>query len=173
MKNWGKLKSAVFIVFVILPLVSGCETLKTFKGTFTGDVYEKYDPYTGALSELFRNEVKNGQSETFKYLDSSDATSKNPKSNEARRFTYRHEIDDQPAVTINGVIINFPTRELAESELGDLASEIQVPVTRSVNGKMFKSKDGKIIGWTQGSIACLAQSDSAYTTESFVFSAPF
>lgn len=172
-KNFSNLKSVVIIVFIILPLVLGCETLRTVKRGFTGDYLEKFNPYTGDLLSLLENEIKNGQSETFKHQESSDVTSRNPKSKEARVFTYLHEIEGKQINKVIGVIANFPTAEAAEAELSKLASEMKVPVTRKVQGKMVKSKDGKFIAWTNGTIICSVQSDSPESVENFVYSASF
>lgn len=172
-KNFSNLKSLVAIVFIILPLILGCETLRTVKRGFTGDYSEKFNPYTGALLSLLENEIKNGQTETFKHQESSDATPQNPKSKEARRFTYLHQIEGKQTNKVSGVIANFPTAELAEAELSKLATEMKVPITRRVNGKKIISKDGKFIGWTNGTIACVIQSDSPESVDTFAHTAPF
>ncbi|MEK7722975.1 MAG: hypothetical protein AAB336_01375 [Acidobacteriota bacterium] len=172
-KKFSNLRSAVIIVFIILPFILGCETLRTVKRGLTSDYLEKFNPYTGNLLSLLENEIKNGQAETFKHQDSSDATSQNPKSKEARKFTYLHQIEGKQTNKVSGVIGNFPNVEAAESKLSELASEMQVPITRRVKGKMIISKDGKFIGWTNGTILCVIQSDSAYSVDAFAHTAPF
>lgn len=166
-KNNSAMKSLMFVALIILPLVLGCGIMKNAVQRNSTD----FNPYKGSLTDLLKPEIP-GSLVKFKSKGSRDAAADYPGSTEAKGFTYMQE-GAGVEVQVDGALVNYPTAATAEKKLTEIAGENQGTITTRGKGKKFTTQNGKLVGWTNGSIMCLVASDFAKPAGNFEEVAPF
>lgn len=161
------MKSLVPVALIFLLLVLGCGRLKDNISRNSSS----FDPYKGGLSDLLKPEISS-LSVKFKLFGTRDLLSQHPGASEAKGFTYTQE-GAGVSVQLDGVLVNFPTSQQAEKRLGEVAAEVSASVVNKGKWKRFITKDGGTVGWTNGSVMCLAKSQFAKPAGNFEEAAPF
>lgn len=165
----------------------GCLTLLlmlAFVGFFYGTQYlglgntfkrslGNFDPYKGSLVTLLPDDLAGGAVK-FRL-----AAKKNENSNwkekgatEAYFFRY-NQLGAGVTVEVKGVLVNFPSSERAQTELKNNAKAFDATATPKDKGLRFSTKEGDTVGWTNGSLFCLARSDFAKPAGNFERAVPF
>ncbi len=166
-KKGGAMKSLILVALIILPLILGCGIIKNIGSRNFTD----FDPYKGDLTDLLKPEISGGMVK-FKSKGSRDVAADYPGSTEAKGFTYMQE-GAGVEVQVDGALVNYPTATAATEKLADLAAKNEGTLTDKGKGEKFTAKNGKIVGWTNGSIMCVVVSDFAKPAGNFEEAAPF
>ena len=147
------MKNLIICLSILLLFVLGCGTFtKNFKRS-SGN----FDPYTGSLSELLQPEFSSLRSE-FKSQGIRDTTADyKGEAKEAKAFTYTQEAAGI-GVQVDGALVNFNSAATAKEQLQKLASEVKGTISNKDKGLKFTAENGKIVGWTNGSLMCVVKS---------------
>lgn len=163
------MKNLVPCLLIVLLFVLGCGTFtKNFKRS-SGN----YDPYTGSLSELLPSEISSLRV-TFKSQGTRDTTADyKGAAKEAKAFTYMQEAAGI-GVQVDGALVNFNSAATAKEQLQKVADEVKGTITNKDKGLRFTAENGKIVGWTNGSLMCLVKSSAGTKpAENFEEAVPF
>lgn len=161
------MKSIIPVALIFLLFVLGCGRLKDNISRNSSS----FNPYKGSLSELLRPEISS-LSIKFKLVGTRDTLSQHTGAIEAKAFTYTQEAAGV-GVQVDGVLVNFPSAEQAQTKLRSVASEVGANVVSKGKGQRFSTKDGGTVGWTNGSVMCLVKSQFAKPAGNFEEAAPF
>ena len=161
------MKSIIPVTLIFLLLVLGCGQLKNSISRNSSN----FDPYKGSLSDLLKPEIS-GSLVKFKLGGTRDLMSQHPGATEAKGFTYLQEAAGV-SVQVDGLLVNYPSSQQAEARLRTVAAEVGATVVKKGKWQRFNTKDGATVGWTNGSIMCLAKSGFAKPASNFEESAPF
>lgn len=161
------MKSLVPVALIFLVLVVGCGQLKNRISRSSSS----FDPYQGNLSDLLKPEFS-GSLVKFKINGTLDRISEHPGAKEAKGFTYLQEAAGV-SVQIDGLLVNYPSSQQAETRLRTVAAEIGATVVKKGKWQRFNTKDGGTVGWTNGSVMCLVKSAFAKPAGNFEEAAPF
>lgn len=161
------MKSLVPVALIFLLLVLGCGQLKNNISRSSSS----FNPYQGNLSDLLKPEIS-GSAVKFKLSGTRDLISQHPGATEAKGFTYLQEAAGV-SVEVDGVLVNFPSPEQAETRLRAIAAEVGAAVVKKGKWQRFNTEDGGTVGWTNGSVMCLVKSTFAKPAGNFEESAPF
>jgi hypothetical protein len=132
-----------------------------------------YDPYKGALAAVLPEDLSSGLIK-FHLAAKRDATSqwKEDGATEAIGFTYNQTAAGL-VIKIDGALVNFPSSQQAQAVLKRFASEKKANTSAKGNGLRFSTKEGETVGWTNGSLLCMAMSGFAKPAGNFEEAAPF
>ena len=132
-----------------------------------------YDPYKGALAALLPADLDSGIIK-FHLAAKRNATTewKADGATEAIGFTYNQTASGL-SVKVDGALINFPSSQQAQAALKRYASEQKANTSAKGNGLRFSTKEGEVVGWTNGSLLCMAMSGFAKPAGNFEAAAPF
>lgn len=61
---------------------------------------------------------------------------------------------------VDGVLVNFNSAATAKEQLQEVAGEMKGTITNKDKGLRFTAENGKIVGWTNGSLMCLVKSSA-------------
>ncbi len=149
------MKNLIPCLLILLLFALGCGTfVKNFKRSSTN-----YDPYGGSLSELLPPEISSLRVK-FKSQGTRDTTADyKGAAKEAKGFTYIQEAAGI-GVQVDGALVNFNSAAIAKEQLRKTASEVKGAITNKDKGLRFTAENGKIVGWTNGSLMCLVQSST-------------
>ena len=161
------MKSLIPVTLIFLLLVLGCGRLKDNISRNSSS----FDQYQGSLSELLKPEISS-LSVKFKLVGTRDLLSQHPGAKEAKGFSYTQEAAGV-SVPVDGVLVNFPSADQAQTKLRAVATEVGASVVSKGKGQRFSTKDGGTVGWTNGSVMCLVKSQFAKPAGNFEEAAPF
>ena len=161
------MKSIIPVILVLVMVVLGCNQFKNRMSRSSSS----FEQYKGSLTELLPAEFS-GSVIKFKLSATQDAISEHPGAKEAKRFTYLQEAAGV-SVQVAGALVNYPTSQLAEKRLREIAADVGATVIAKGKWQRFTSKDSKTVGWTNGSVMALAQSTAAKPASNFEEYAPF
>jgi hypothetical protein len=161
------MKTLTPILFILLVLVLGCGMGNVLKRSSTN-----FDPYTGSLNDLLSPEMS-GTLVKFKLSGTRDTLGDYKDAKEAKAFTYMQE-GGGIGVQLDGALVNFNSSAAANADLSKTAAEINTTIEKNSNGLSLTAENGKVIGWTHGSIMCLVKSGAGTKPASnFKEAAPF
>lgn len=160
------MKNLTFTLFILLFLVLGCNLGNITKRNFTD-----FDPYKASLSELLQSEMSRAGIK-FKLQGTKDTTADFRDVKEAKAFTYNQE-GAGVIVPIDGALINFNTSAAAHEQLRKSADGVKATIKTEGKNLSFTAENGKVLGWTKGSLVCLVKSNLAKPAENFKETAPF
>ena len=149
------MKNLIPGLLILLLCVLGCGTfVKNFKRSSSN-----FDPYNGSLSELLQPEFSSLRVK-FKSQGMRDTTADyKGEAKEAKGFTYIQEAAGV-GVQVDGALVNFNSAATAKEQLQKLANELKGTITNKDKGLRFTAENGKIVGWTNGSLMCLVKSSA-------------
>jgi len=132
----------------------------------------KFDPYKGSVAALLPEEMSDSGMK-FKRTGTTDRTDswKSEGATEAVGFTYNQILI--VIVKIDGALINFPSSADAAAALKATATEKGGTVIAKGKGQRFTAQNGKIVGWTNGSLMCLVVGGTDPAAGNFEKAAPF
>ncbi len=160
------MKNLTSALFILLLFALGCNLGNITKRSFTD-----FDPYKGSLSELLQSEMSRAGIK-FKLQGTRDTTADFRDVKEAKAFTYIQE-GAGVSVPIDGALINFNTSAAAHEQLRKSADGVKATIKTEGKNLSFTAENGKVLGWTKGSLVCLVKSNLAKPTENFKETAPF
>jgi hypothetical protein len=132
----------------------------------------KFDPYKGSVATLLPGEMSDSGIK-FKLSATTDRTAswKRQGATEALGFTYNQILI--VIVKIDGVLINFASSADAVTALKATATEEKGTVTSKGKGQRFTAQNGKMVGWTNGSLMCVVVGGTDPAAGNFEKAAPF
>ena len=160
------MKNLTFTLFILLIFALGCNLGNITKRNFTN-----FDPYKGNLSELLQSEMSRAGIK-FKSEGTRDTTADFRDVKEAKAFTYLQEAVGV-SIQVDGALINFNSSAAAHEQLRKSAEGVKGTIKTEGKNLSFTAENGKIVGWTNGSLVCLVKSDFAKPLENFKEIAPF
>lgn len=161
------MKQIIPVALIFLLFVMGCGQLSNRMSRSSSS----FDPYKGSLTNLLQQEFS-GTVVKFKLNRTANANSEHQGATEAKRFTYIQE-GAGVGIQVDGVLVNYPSSQQAETRLRAVATEIGATVVNKGKWKRFTTKDGGTVGWTNGSVMCLVKSSFAKPAGNFEEYAPF
>lgn len=149
------MKNLSICLLILLLFVLGCGTfVKNFKRSSSN-----FDPYSGSLSELLQSEFSSLRVK-FKSEGTRDTTADyKGEAKESKAFTYIQEAAGV-GVQVDGVLVNFNSAAIAKEQLQKVAGEVKGAIANKDKGLRFTAENGKIVGWTNGSLMCLVKSSA-------------
>jgi len=158
------MKTIIPVALIWLLLVLGC-------GNIVKRNFASFDPYKGGLSELLQSEISGGLAK-FKLSGTRDSLANFAGATEAKGFTYIQE-GAGVSVPIDGALVNYPSAATANEELKKIAADYKTTVAAKSKGTRFSANDGKVVGWTNGSLLCFLKSGFAKPAGNLEDAAPF
>ena len=161
------MKNIIPVALIFLVFVLGCGQLQNRMSRNSSS----FDPYKGSLSDLLKPDFS-GSLVKFKLNGTLDRLAENPGASEATGFTYLQDAAGV-SVQVDGLLANYPSAQQAETRLRKVAAEVGATVVQKGKYQRFSTKDGATVGWTNGSVMCLAKSGFAKPASNFEEYAPF
>ncbi len=140
-------------LLILLIFVMGCGMGNIAKRSSTN-----FDPYNGSLSELLQSEIS-GSLVKFKLKGTRDTLADHKDAKEAKAFSYIQE-GAGVGIQLDGALINYNSSATANEKLREVAAEVKTTVKTESKGASFTAENGKIVGWTNGSLMCLVKSSA-------------
>lgn len=160
------MKNLSLTIFILLLFALGCNLGNITKRNFTN-----FDPYKGSLSELLSPDM-NRAGIKFKLQGTRDTTADFTDVKEAKAFTYQQEAAGV-MVPVDGALVNFNSTATAQENLRKTAERVNGTIKTEGKKTSFIADNGKTVGWTNGSLMCLAKANLAKPLENFREAAPF
>jgi glutamine phosphoribosylpyrophosphate amidotransferase len=160
------MKNLSFTLILLLIFALGCNLGNITKRNFTD-----FDPYKGSLSELLPAEM-NRAGIKFKSQGTRDTTADFTNVKEAKAFTYNQE-GAGVIIPVDGALINFNNSAAAHEQLRKSADGVKGTIKTEGKNLSFTAENGKVLGWTKGSLVCLVKSNLAKPVENFKETVPF
>lgn len=163
------MKNLAPCLMIILLFALGCGTFtKNFKRNSSS-----FESYSGSLSDLLEPEFSSLRVK-FKAKGTRNTTEDyKGAAKEGKAFTYIQEAAGI-GVQVDGALINFNSAAIAKEHLQKTAGEVKGTITNKDKGLRFTAENGKIVGWTNGSLMCIVQSSAGTKpAENFEEAVPF
>jgi hypothetical protein len=132
----------------------------------------EFNPYKGSLAALLPAEFSDSLIK-FKRTAISDKTSTWKEEGAVEAVSFSYDLVSIVIVKLEGQLLNFATSADAAGALKAIAEKNGATVTPKGDGRRFSARNGKLVGWTNGSLMCVVMGGTDPAAGNFEKAAPF
>jgi hypothetical protein len=156
-------KTIAQILNSIAPVESKADTKRSAR---------EFDPYKGSLAALLPAEFSDSLIK-FKRTAISDKTSTWKEEGAVEAVSFSYDLVSIVIVKLEGQLLNFASSADAVGALKAIAEKNGATVTPKGDGRRFSARNGKLVGWTNGSLMCVVMGGTDPAAGNFEKAAPF
>jgi hypothetical protein len=132
----------------------------------------EFNSYKGSLAALLPAEFSDSLIK-FKRTAISDKTSTWKEEGAVEAVSFSYDLVSIVIVKLEGQLLNFASSADAASALKAIAEKNGATVTPKGDGRRFSARNGKLVGWTNGSLMCVVMGGTDPAAGNFEKAAPF